>query len=109
VRVRGTVQAPAHEPSFIILPITAVAPIEAAGGPVDVAVVFLAQHSWRPHGRTHRTPWSRRSVEGDAEQAVRSQSYGYAYLVDGAGERYGLEVDLKGQQASLAAGACPFS
>jgi len=42
----------------IILPITAVAPIEAAGGPLDVAVVFLAQHSLAPSWPYHRTPWS---------------------------------------------------
>jgi hypothetical protein len=110
VRVRGTVQTPTHEPSFIILPITAVAPIEAAGGPVDVAVVFLAQHSLAPS-------WPYTSdtvVSGDVSKVALSRQfavrgYGYAYLVDGAGERYGLEVDLKGNKPVSAAGPLPLS
>jgi hypothetical protein len=110
VRVSGTVQAPAREPSFILLPITSVAPVEAAGGPVDVAVVFLAQHSLAP-------AWPYTSdtvVSGDVSRVTLSRQfavsgYGYAYLVDGGGERYGLEVDLKGNKPISATGPLPLS
>ncbi|HEV2029998.1 MAG TPA: hypothetical protein VGS16_15940 [Candidatus Dormibacteraeota bacterium] len=110
VRVRGTVQAPAHEPSFIILPITALAPIEAAGGPVDVAVVFLAQHSLAPSW-----PYTSDTVVlGDLSKVTLSRQfavggYGYAYLVDGGGERYGLEVDLNGNKPTSAMGPLPLN
>jgi hypothetical protein len=110
VRVRGTVQTPAQEPSFIILPITSVAPIEAAGGPVDVAVVFLAQHSLAPS-------WQYTSdtvASGDLSKVTLSRQfavggYGYAYLVDGGGQRYGLEVDLNGNKPTSATGPLPLS
>jgi hypothetical protein len=110
VRVRGTVQSPAHEPTFIILPITSVAPIDAAGGPVDVAVVFLAQHSLAPSW-----PYtSDAAVTGDQSKVTLFRQfavsgYGYAYLVDGSGERYGLEVDLKGNKPTSATGPLPVS
>ena len=110
VRVRGTVQAPAHEPTFIILPITSVAPIDAAGGPVDVAVVFLAQHSLAPSWQYT----SDAAVSGDQSKVTLFRQfavggYGYAYLVDTNGERYGLEVDLKGNKPTLATGPLPLS
>ncbi|HVS48713.1 MAG TPA: hypothetical protein VHJ99_07420 [Candidatus Dormibacteraeota bacterium] len=110
VRVRGTVQSPAHEPTFIILPITSVAPIDAAGGPVDVAVVFLAQHSLAPSW-----PYtSDAAVTGDQSKVTLFRQfavsgYGYADLVDGSGERYGLEVDLKGNKPTSATGPLPVS
>lgn len=110
VRVRGTIQAPAHEPSFIILPITRVAPVEAAGGPADVAVVFLAQHSLAPS-------WQYTSdtvVAGEVAKVTLSRQfavsgYGYAYLVDSTGERYGMEVDLSGSRPISAEGPLPLS
>lgn len=110
VRVRGTIQTPAHEPSFIILPITQIAPIVAAGGAVDVAVVFLAQHSLAPS-------WQYTSdtvVSGDLSKVTLSRQfavggYGYASLVDSAGERYGLEVDLSGSKPTSATGPLPLS
>ena len=110
VRVRGTVQTPAQEPSFIILPITSVASVEAAGGPVDVAVVFLAQHSLAPS-------WPYTSdtvVSGDVSKVTLSRQfavsgYGYAYLVDSAGGRYGMEVDLKGNKPISATGPLSLS
>jgi hypothetical protein len=35
--------------------------------------------------------------------------YGYAYLIDGAGERYGMEIDLLGNRPTRAAGPLPSS
>src|SRR4030081_154796 len=105
--VRGscTVKARAREPSFILLPITSVAPIEAAGGPVDVAVVFLAQHSLAP--AWPYTPAV--TVSGDQTKVTLLRQfpvagYGDASLIDSSGERYGLEVALRGSTALTAAG-----
>ncbi len=110
VRVRGTVQLPAREPSFVILPITSVAPIDAAGGPADVAGVFLAEHSLAP-----AWPYTSDAVaSGDHSKVTLFRQfavsgYGYAYLVDSSGERYGLEVDLKGSTPTEAVGPLPMS
>ena len=110
IRVRGSVQSPAREPSFIILPIRALAPIDAAGGSADVAVVFLAQHSLAPTWQYT----SEATTYGDQTKVLLLRQfsvagYGYAYLVDGTGERYGLEVDLKGNTPTLATGQLPLS
>jgi hypothetical protein len=101
VLVRGTVQSPAHEP---------IAPIDAAGGPTDVAVVFLAQHSLAP-------TWQYMPqvvVSGDQTKATLLRQfavpgYGYAYLIDAAGDRSGLEVDLQGNQPIRATGPLPLN
>jgi hypothetical protein len=110
VRVRGSVQAPAREPSFIILPIRAQTPIDAAGGSADVAVVFLAQHSLAPTWQYT----SEATTSGDETKVVLLRQfavsgYGYAYLVNASGERYGLEVDLKDNTPTLATGQLPLS
>jgi hypothetical protein len=34
--------------------------------------------------------------------------YGYAYLVDGSGERYGMEIDLKGSSPTSVTGPLPI-
>jgi hypothetical protein len=110
VLVRGTVQSPAREPSFALLPLKPIAPIEAAGGPADVAVIFLAQHSLAP-----TWPYMQQAVvSGDQTQAMLVREfavpgYGYAYLIDAAGDRYGLEVDLQGNQPLRATGPLPLS
>jgi hypothetical protein len=110
VLVRGTVQSPAHEPSFTILPLAPIEPIEAAGGPANVAIVFLAQHSLAP-----AWPYtSDASVAGDQAKVTLLRQfavagYGYAYLIDGGGERYGVEVDLLGNRPTRAAGPLPLS
>ena len=110
VRIRGTVQSPSREPTFTILPITSIKSIDAAGGPVDVALVFLAEHSLAPD-------WQYTSaavVSGDLSKVILSRQfgvtgYGYAYLVDGSGQPYGLEVDLKGNVPTEATGPLPLS
>jgi hypothetical protein len=110
VRVRGTVQSPAREPTYTVLPITSSASIDAAGGPVDVALVFLAERSLAPS-------WQYTSnvvVSGDVSKVSLDRQfgvtgYGYAYLVDGSGQRYGLEVDLNGVRPISASGPLPLS
>jgi hypothetical protein len=110
VRVRGTIQSPPHEPSYIVLPIASTAAIDAAGGPADVAVVFLAERSLAP-------TWQYTSevvASGDVSKVTLMRQfgvtgYGYAYLVDGTGERYGIEVDVNGSRPISATGPLPLS
>ena len=103
VRVRGTVQSPAHEPTFNLLPITSLQPTVAAGGPVDIATVFLAEHSLFPTwpyttevGEIHGGAFA----QGDQTKVMflrqfAVKGYGNAYVIDMQGDRVGLEVDLK--------------
>lgn len=110
VRVRGTVQSPAREPVYIVLPIAATGSIDAAGGPVDIALVFLAERSLAPSWQyTADTV-----VSGDVTKVTLGRQfgvagYGYAYLVDGMGQRYGVEVDLNGNRPISATGPLPLS
>lgn len=110
VRVRGTIQSPASEPTFILLPMASVGAIDAAGGPADLALVFLAEHSLAPS-------WQYTSaavVSGDVSKVTLLRQfgvtgYGYANLVDGRGEPYGIEVDLKGGLPTAATGPLPLN
>jgi hypothetical protein len=110
VRVRGTIQSPPHEPSYIVLPIATTGAIDAAGGPADVAFVFLAERSLAP-------TWQYTSevvASGDVSKVTLMRQfgvtgYGYAYLVDGTGERYGIEVDVNGSRPISATGPLPLS
>ena len=110
VRVRGTIQSPPHEPSYIVLPIASTGAIDAAGGPADVALVFLAERSLAP-------TWQYTSevvASGDVSKVTLMRQfgvtgYGYAYLVDSTGERYGIEVDLNGSRPISATGPLPLS
>jgi hypothetical protein len=107
VLVRGTVKSPAREPAFALLPLKPIEPIEAAGGPGDVALVFLAQHSLAPM-------WLYTVISDDPTRAMLLRQfavpgYGTAYLIDSAGDRYGLEVDLQGNQPTRATGPLPLT
>jgi hypothetical protein len=110
VRVRGTVQSPAREPTYTVLPITSSASIDAAGGPVDVALVFLAERSLAPSWQyTSNVVVSGEVSKVSLDRQFGVTGYGYAYLVDGSGERYGLEVDLNGVRPISATGPLPLS
>lgn len=117
LRVRGTVQSPAREPTFILLPITSLQPTVAAGGPVDIATVFLAEHSLFPTwpyttevGEIHGGAFA----QGDQTKVMflrqfAVKGYGNAYVIDTAGDRTGLEVDLKKDNTpSAAVGPLPM-
>jgi hypothetical protein len=109
VRVRGTIQSPPREPSYVILPI-AQSFVDAAGGPADLALVFLGEHSLAPSWQY--TPDV--VMSGDVAKVTLSRQfgvtgYGYAYLVDGNGDHYGAEVDLQGNRAISATGPVPLS
>src|SRR5258708_5961124 len=111
LRVRGTVQSPAREPTFILLPITSLQPTVAAGGPVDIATVLLAEHSLFPAwpyttevGEIHGGAFA----QGDQTKVMflrqfAVKGYGNANVIDGAGDRTGLEVDLKQDNTPAAA------
>jgi hypothetical protein len=105
VRVRGSVQSPPREPVFVLLPITTLAPGDAAGGPSAVGLVFLAEHSLAP-GWPYTV-----DVGGTADQPIvrylrqfTVPGYGPAYLVDETGARYGSEVDLTSNRPTLVTG-----
>ena len=110
VRVRGTIQSPAREPGYIVLPIASIGAIDAAGGPADVALVFLAERSLAP-----TWPYTPDVVaSGDVSKVTLMRQfgvtgYGDAYLVDATGERYGVEVDLNGNRPISATGPLPVS
>ena len=109
--VRGTVQAPAQEPAYFILTDASLPGVSAAGAqPADIAQLFLAEHSLAP-----QWPFTT-SVDGPADQLkvhfirqFEAPGYGPANLVDGAGNSYGLEVDLNGTRPVLVAGPLPVS
>jgi len=108
LRVRGTVLTPAHEPAFVLLPITSLQPVDAAGGPVDVATVFLAEHNLVP-----TWPYTTEITQGDQTKVMFLRQfavagYGNAYVIDAAGERSGLEVDLKDNRPTGAGGPLPL-
>jgi len=110
VRVRGTVQSPAREPTYTVLPIAAGGAVDSAGGPPDLALVFLGERSLAP-------TWTYTSdvvVAGDVAKVTLDRQfgvtgYGYAYLVDGNGDRYGVEVDLQGNRPISATGPMPVN
>jgi hypothetical protein len=105
VRVKGSIQSPPREPTFLILPITTLAPGDSAGGPADVGLVFLAEHSLAP-----TWPYTVDISGTAAEPVVRYlrqftvPGLGEAYLVDETGARYGMEIDLKANRPTLATG-----
>jgi hypothetical protein len=104
VRVRGTIQSPPREPSYTVLPIAA-SLIDGAGAPMDLALVFLGEHSLAPTWQY--TPDT--VVSGDVAKVTLARQfgvtgYGYAYLVDASGDRYGAEVDLQGNRPISAIG-----
>ena len=109
VRVRGTIQSPPREPTYIVLPI-AQSLIDGAGTPMDLALIFLGEHSLAP-------TWQYAPdtvVSGDVAKVTLARQfgvtgYGYAYLVDGNGDRYGAEVDLQGNRPISAIGPIPLS
>jgi hypothetical protein len=97
VRVRGTIQSPAREPSYSVLPIVTTNFIDAAGGPTDLALVFLGERSLVPTWQyTTDVVMSGDVAKVTLDRQFGVTGYGYAYLVDGHGDRYGVEVDLQG-------------
>lgn len=110
LNIRPTVDAPAGSPTYFIIASPSMPPIDAVGTPQEVATVFLAQHGLVPD-------WSYTVAVDSTADLVKVRfarqfgvaGYGEAYLVDGSGGRYGLEVDLRENRPILVAGMLPVS
>jgi hypothetical protein len=102
--VHGTSPALAREPSYAITPDRSKLP---APGPtaVDTANAFLAAHGLAP-----MWPYTVTTTQiADVVRVLYQRQFdlpggGHAYLVDPAGERYGIEVDVRNGQPLQAMG-----
>jgi hypothetical protein len=107
--VAGTSQSPLREPFFFLTPDRSKLP---APGPTatETANAFLAAHDLVP-------AWPYVVATVQSADVVRVlylrqfavQGVGQAYMVDGVGERHGLEVDLRGGQPLQVGGPLPVS
>ena len=109
LEVRGTVQSPPQSPAYFIYSSPSMPAMDAAGaGPADVASVFLAEHSLAPQ-------WNYETAVDSTSNPVRvifqrqfdAPGYGSALLVDGLGQRYGMEIDLNGNRVVHVVGLLP--
>lgn len=109
--VLGTVQSPASSPAYFILSSPNMPAIDAVGaGPADLATIFLAQHSLVPQWPyTVEVDSSRDPVKVRFQRQFTAGAHGPAYLVDGTGQRSGLEVDLSNNRPVLVTGPLPVS
>jgi hypothetical protein len=103
----GSVAQPPQEPSFRL---SEVRSASAGGAPVAVATAYLAAHSliptW-PYQTEVQTFGS--TVHVTFLRAFDVPAQGTASLIDGVGDRYGIEVDLASGPASvLAIGPLPL-
>ena len=109
LEIIGSNNAPTREPFFAILPVTSNLPPPSAN-PADTAARFL-----NAHGLTPVWPFVVAVDQGGVVTRVMYQrqfdvtSYGRAFLVDGFGERYGLEVDLHSNGSLQASGPLPLN
>ena len=107
--VTGTTPSPLREPFFYLTPDRSTLP---APGPtaIDTANAFLAAHNLVP-----AWPYVAATVQsGDIVRVLYLRQFavrgvGEAYMVDGVGERHGLEVDLRGGQPLQVGGPLPVS
>jgi hypothetical protein len=107
--VTGTTASPLREPFFYLTPDRSSLP---APGPTDAATAdaFLAAHNVMP-------AWPYVLAIVPSPDVVRVlylrqfavQGVGQVFMVDGLGERHGLEVDLRGGQPMQAAGPLPVT
>jgi hypothetical protein len=107
--VAGTSQSPLREPFFFLTPDRSTLP---APGPTatDTANAFLTAHNLLP-------AWPYVVATMPVADVVRVlylrqfavQGVGQVYMVDGAGERHGLEVDLRGGQPLQVGGPLPVT
>jgi hypothetical protein len=101
--VAGSITQPAQEPSFTLSEVTST-PISLGGDPVAVAKAYLAAHglipTWPYQAAVQRV--------GDTVRVMLLRSFdvpnlGQVSLVDGVGDRYGIEVDLAAPPAGVRA------
>ena len=111
LKIRGTVQSPQASPAFFVFAALSMPPIDAAGaGPKDLADIFLAQHSLSPQWTYTITVDS----SGDPVKVLYQRQFdvpGYApaYLIEGSGKHYGIEVDLSNNRPVLVSGLLPMN
>jgi hypothetical protein len=110
LKVRGTVQSPPSSPAYFIFSSTAMPALDTSGVGVDGAATnFLAAHRLSPDW-----PYAVMfTTSGDPIRVVYQRQfsvpgYGLAYLVDGNGDRYGVEVDLSANRPILVSGLLPL-
>jgi hypothetical protein len=109
--VTGTTTSPLREPSFDLTPDRSTLPAPAPTA-TKTADAFLAAHDLLP-----AWPYVVATVTVPSADVVRVlylrqfavQGAGQTYMVDGVGERHGLEVDLRGGQPLQAAGPLPVT
>jgi hypothetical protein len=108
LQVRGTIQSPPLEPFFYLVP--AETPTAgASAAPADIASSYLATLSLAP-----AWPYTVATDTAGSVTKVRYlrqfdvPSYGPAYVVNGSGEKYGIEVDVKGGKAVAVNGPLPL-
>ncbi|HEV2477763.1 MAG TPA: hypothetical protein VGX22_14585 [Candidatus Dormibacteraeota bacterium] len=110
LKIRGTVTSPPSSPAYFIFSGLNLPPIDAAGGPQNLADVFLAQHSLQPQWQyTVGVDSSGDPVKVVYQRQFDVPGYGPAYSIDFNANRYGLEVDLSGNRPVLASGVLPVS
>ena len=106
--VSGTSVSPVREPSYAITPDRSKLPAPGPT-PIDTANAFLAAHGLVP-------AWAYTVTTMNAADVVRVlylrefdvPGTGLAYVTDPTGERYGIEVDLRGGQPLQAFGPMPL-
>jgi hypothetical protein len=108
--VAGTTPSPLREPSFFLTPDRSSLPAPWPTA-MDTANAFLAAHDLMP-----AWPYVIAVVESaDVERVLYLREFvvqgvgSQVYMVDGVGERHGLEVDLRGGQPLQAIGPLPVT
>jgi hypothetical protein len=108
--VAGTTPSPLREPSFFLTPDRSSLPAPWPTA-MDTANAFLAAHNLMP-----AWPYVIAVVESaDVERVLYLREFvvqgvgSQVYIVDGVGERHGLEVDLRGGQPLQAIGPLPVT
>lgn len=110
LEVRGTIRSPQSSPAYFIFSGLNLPAVDTAGGPQDVADIFLAQHGLTPQWPyTASVDTTVDPVKVTYERQFAVAGYGDAYLLDFNGNRYGMEVDLQGNRPVLAGGMLPLS
>lgn len=108
--VDGTVAQPAREPSYEWSELKSL-PGAATGDPVAVASAFLAAHGLTPTW-TYQTDVQRSStiVQVKFLRSLDLDGQGQAPLVNGAGDKYGIEVDIPvSSPGAFASGPLPLT
>jgi hypothetical protein len=108
--VDGTVAQPAREPSYELSELKSL-PGAGAGDPVVVASAFLAAHGLTPTW-PYRTDVQRNStiVQVRFLRSLDLDGQGQAPLVNGAGDKYGIEVDIPtSSPGAFASGPLPLN